>query len=749
MPLVRLGLRCRRVRWSGGRQVAAALRTVPNHTADKDMSHSPAGVVSQDEVFAEQVRLLAANLTLGNWGGVLAIAIVGTVLRLTDWPPEYFALTLPILISLGVTLWVARASHLSSTSPERLAGRLVSLCGVAGALWGYLVFHLMSDDPVRISILFSLVLAQMVSAATGGACLLVSTIAFLLPMTILFIWAAVGLNSTLGHGVAVAALVMLALVIAYAREVNRVIVDSIRMRFENRALNEALTEQRVQERTRVLEAASRHKSEFLANMSHELRTPLNAIIGYSEMLQEEALDRDAGALVPDLRKIQAAGRQLLEMINAVLDLSKIEAGRMELHLEEVDVPALLDEIDAVMAPIAQRSGNRLERSIGPGVDRLRTDRGKLRQVLLNLLSNACKFTKDGTVRLEVERQVEHGETSIGFAVVDTGIGITAEQIGRLFQDFSQADSSTARQFGGTGLGLSLSRRLCRLMGGDISVTSTGGAGSRFVAWLPQRRDEATASSLVASASAPKVLVIDDDPAMRDLLERYLAKEGLRVLLASSGEQGLQSARVDHPDIITLDIKLPGRDGWSVLADLAGDPALAGIPVIVVSMLDDQSTGYALGASEYLTKPIDRERLVAAVRRQRQARSVLIVDDDPLMRQTLRRVLDAEGCSVVDAENGLVALQVLEHARPGLVLLDLLMPEMDGFEFLSTLRQRPQWRDTPVIVITAKEMTADDRARLNGSVVKVLNKCGAGHEQLFSDLRSLVERLLLARRGSTR
>jgi hypothetical protein len=708
------------------------------------MPHSTASAVSRDDVYAEQVRLLAANVAFGAWGGFVAIGIFGTALYLTDWPPEFVALSLPVAIALCLTLWVTRTGHRKEVNPRSQAVWLVALSGILGALWGLMTFRLVSDDPVRIALVLALVLAQMVSVATGGACLLVSTIAFLLPMTALFVIAAVLLHTTLSNAAAVAAVVMLVLVLAYAREVNRVIIGSIRMRFENHALNEALTEQRVKERTRVIEEASRHKSEFLASMSHELRTPLNAIIGYSEMLQEDAVEQGAVALVPDLKKIQGAGYQLLEMINAVLDVSKIEAGRMELHPEVFELHTLLTDIKAVIAPLARRNQNHLEIIMPSGNWSLRADRTKLQQVMLNLLGNACKFTRDGEVRLTVERQSDQSGNWISFSVADTGIGITPQQMGRLFQDFTQGDSGTARQYGGTGLGLALSRRLCRLMGGDISVSSTAGAGSTFVARLPLGASPQVAEAAFSAASAGTVLVIDDDADMRDLLGRFLTKEGYRVLPADNGEQGLALAKTQHPDVITLDLMMSGMNGWSVLSTLTADPALAGIPVIIVSMLDDHRTGYALGASDYLTKPVDRDRLLAALRHHRHDRPVLVVDDDPMMRRMLRQLLEAEGHTVVEAEDGRAALALMNQTQPGMILLDLLMPEMDGFEFLSTMRENPQWRSTPVAIVTAKEITADDRSRLNGSVVRVLRKRGSGQEGLLAEVRALVAESLAAR-----
>ncbi|HEY7759452.1 MAG TPA: response regulator [Burkholderiales bacterium] len=495
-----------------------------------------------------------------------------------------------------------------------------------------------------------------------------------------------------------------------------------------------------------LEIASQHKSTFLANMSHELRTPLNAIIGYSEMLQEDAVDEGADNLVLDLKKVNAAGKHLLELINSILDLSKIEAGRMELQLEEFAIASVVDDIRAVIQPLAERNGNRLEVDCDAAIGTMRSDLTKVRQVLFNLLSNACKFTEKGTVRLAVAREGTEQDAWLSFVVSDTGIGLTPEQLGRLFQEFSQADAATTRRYGGTGLGLALSRRLCRLMGGDVTVTSQAGRGSSFTARLPadvgriaERADTAEPGRMGT------VLVIDDEAPVRDLMRRFLGKEGFRVLTAAGGEDGLRLAREQRPDAITLDVMMPGMDGWAVLSALADDPELSHIPVIMLTIVDDKRTGYALGASEYLTKPIDRARLLAVLARYRKDMPILVVDDDAGVRQALRRTLEAEGYAVAEAENGRIALELLDARLPGVILLDLMMPELDGFGVVSALREREAWRGIPVVIITAKQLTAEERVWLSDSVVRILEKGTMGREALLSDVRRLVAAAIGERR----
>ncbi|HSB41516.1 MAG TPA: GAF domain-containing protein [Methylomirabilota bacterium] len=518
------------------------------------------------------------------------------------------------------------------------------------------------------------------------------------------------------------------------------------------AIQNARLFREIEDKSRQLEVADRHKSEFLANMSHELRTPLNAIIGYSEMLQEDAVDLGAAQLTDDLKKINAAGKHLLELINAVLDLSKIEAGKMELYLESFDVAGLVRDIAAVIQPLATKNGNRLEIRCPDDVGAMRADLTKVRQTLFNLLSNACKFTERGTIALAVDREAHDGREWMVFSVTDTGIGMTPEQLARLFEAFSQADAATTRRYGGTGLGLALSRRLCRMMGGDVIAASEAGRGSTFTIRLPAEVAEAVeepAAPAPAADTLPpgvgSVLVIDDEPAVRDLMQRFLTREGFRVVTAAGGEEGLRRARELRPDAITLDVMMPGMDGWAVLSALKADPAVADIPVVMLTIVDDKNLGYALGASDYLTKPIDRERLVTVLRQHRRDRPVLVVDDDAGLRQLLRRMLEPEGYAVVEAENGRVALDRLREVAPSVILLDLMMPEMDGFAFVAELRRHDAWRATPIVVITAKDLSREDRERLNGYVEKILQKGAYGREQLLAEVRELVAQSVARRR----
>jgi signal transduction histidine kinase/DNA-binding response OmpR family regulator len=546
-----------------------------------------------------------------------------------------------------------------------------------------------------------------------------------------------------------------------------VAVENARL-YEQLELHTHTLEQRVKERTAELaqaveeaKEANAAKSRFLANMSHELRTPLNAIIGYSEMLQEEAEDLGQAVFIPDLQRINAAGKHLLALISDILDLSKIEAGRLELYLERFDIGEMIKEIVGTSEPLVKKKSNVLEVLSPPGLGFMFADLTRVRQCLFNLISNAAKFTENGSIKFRVARDTRDGSDWIIFAVSDTGIGMNEEQIGKLFRPFSQADLATTRKFGGTGLGLAITRHFCRMMGGEIQVDSEPGKGSRFTILLPAEvvgtgpaQDGAfrqrPAAGIVAEGppGASTVLVIDDDPSACDMLCRVFREAGFRVACATDGARGLQLARELLPEAITLDVIMPGIDGWAVLSSLKADPITASIPVFMVTISQDMEKGYSLGATEYLSKPVEKSKLLALVRncRRDDPAPILIVEDDPSMRKLVRTILQKEGYAVREAENGLAGLQRIEEEIPQLIILDLMMPEMNGFEMLAEMRRDVRLPAIPTIVVTSKDLSPEERNLLNGHVEKVLRKGSLGRAQLLKEIEGRVTARIGKRKG---
>ena len=500
------------------------------------------------------------------------------------------------------------------------------------------------------------------------------------------------------------------------------------------------------------EEANRSKSTFLANMSHELRTPLNAILLYSELLADEVREREIGDLLPDLNKIQSAGKHLLSLIDDILDLSKIEAGRMAVFHEECDLALLLKDIETTIQPLAARNHNQVAMTVVPPLTAIRTDVRMLRQVLYNLLNNAAKFTENGDLTLVVSVDGDFAE----FQIRDTGIGMSEEQIQKVFREFTQADESTTRRFGGTGLGLALSRKLTILLGGQLTVASEPDHGSTFTLRIPvgniiTRELPPELGELPSrDLNKRKVLVIDDDPAMREGLSRMLSQEGFWVAVAADGCEGLQLARTLHPDVITLDILMPGVDGWEVLAQLKEDPNLASIPVVLLTMTDDRARGFTLGASEYLCKPISRDKLIQVLGHlglKPSDKPLLVVEDNPLTLDALTRMLEAEGWEVRTARNGTQALEHLQLEHPCLVMLDLMMPGMDGFHLVAHMEQDEKLRNIPVMVLTSKNLTQEDLDRLTGPPVQqILRKGDCSKSELLGAVRTLALRSVQRREG---
>jgi signal transduction histidine kinase/CheY-like chemotaxis protein len=490
------------------------------------------------------------------------------------------------------------------------------------------------------------------------------------------------------------------------------------------------------------EQANATKSQFLATMSHELRTPLNAIIGYADIIYEdleyeelENLDRDT--ILNDAGRIRQSGRLLLELINDVLDLSKVEAGKIELFRESIELDHMCDALDGTMQSLIKPTGNVFEIINESNHTRLYTDRTRLRQILLNLLSNAAKFTHQGTITLRIN---DRPGDLICFEVEDEGIGMSHEQLERIFEAFVQADSTTTREYGGTGLGLALSKNFATLLGGTLEAESKRGEGSVFRLTIPVGVLEETQDDAQSSGSS-HILLVDDDQVLLEYFERAMQRTGYRVTTASDGQQALDLLRQDDLDIdaVLLDLKMPGLSGWEVLAEIKSDASLAEIPVIIISGDDEHMRAMSLGVSDYLIKPIERDALLRALRqslldsaRGKENAKVLVVDDEHDNRALIQRLLKNQNFILDFAMDGLEAIDVLEESErlPDVVLLDLMMPKMDGFEVIERLQQHEEWSKIPVIIVTAKDLDEAERSFLEARAEEVLTRSGLTRQQLL-------------------
>ncbi len=479
---------------------------------------------------------------------------------------------------------------------------------------------------------------------------------------------------------------------------------------------------------------------FLANMSHELRTPLNAIIGYSEILIDDMDPENEGDQIEDVKKIERSGRHLLQLINDVLDLSKIEAQKLELVNEEFNLKELLEDIISITKPLIEKNNNKLNLLFDEKILKINADQTRIKQCIFNLVSNASKFTSDGSITINVKKK---NPNKIYVEVSDTGIGMTPSQQKKLFKEFSQADKTTSIKYGGTGLGLSITKKLCELMGGTVSVKSKKDIGSTFTMWF--RENQKTNEDLDIN-SLPKqadVLIIDDEKFVHDIIEKILKDQNYQIVNAYNAEQGFQVAKKVKPKVILLDIQMPIADGYTFLNRIKKDKNLKKIPVMIISVSGDSGMAVTLGAEKFFTKPVDKELLVKNLEfylKKKQLKNILVIDDDQLTRKNLKNILSEQNYTTDEAVNGIDGLKKLKKLKPDLIILDLLMPEMDGFSFLEKFHEEYPENNIPIFVITAKELTKKDQEELKRYKLKAISKKDLDISDISKKLNNLLENI---------
>ena len=493
--------------------------------------------------------------------------------------------------------------------------------------------------------------------------------------------------------------------------------------------------------------ASDQKTKFFANMSHELRTPLNAILGYGEMLYEDCEDLGYDDLLPDLKKITSSGSHLLSLINNILDLSKIEAGKMELFVTSFEIENMVQTIKDVSEPLAAKNDNGFVINLDGAMGSMSQDETKLRQCLTNFLSNGFKFTKNGTVTLDVKARMEGDVEFVDFAVIDTGAGMSPEGVAKVFEEYTQAERSTSANYGGTGLGLPISKKFAEMMGGDVIVTSEEGVGSVFTMSVPREcpeynDDEVDSNVINLDDQDNLVVLVDDDVAMHDLIKRTISKLNLTLLGATNSEKGMELIREVKPKLILLDVLMPGRDGWSLLKECKTDQELKDIPVIMISQLNQSNLASSLGANDYLTKPIDRSQFINTLKRimgtDTQNQKVLVIDDDKDVRELLSRLLKDAGYRPIDARDGKEGLERTKD-EPALIILDLEMPRMDGFEFLDNyIKNVPEEKRAPVLVFSGKDLTDVQEDLLKERVVGLVKKDDVSMDKLSQMIQGIIK-----------
>ncbi|UCD56390.1 MAG: response regulator, partial [Candidatus Hydrogenedentota bacterium] len=551
---------------------------------------------------------------------------------------------------------------------------------------------------------------------------------------------------------------------------------TLEQKVEERTNALRLTNEELHRTNQQLEEVSRLKSEFLANMSHELRTPLNAIIGFSEILYDQSFGKLNEKQLKYAQNVVVSGKHLLQLINDILDLAKVESGKMDLHLETIPLADALVEIANFARGLASEKEITIRQNFSPKVVTVTADPKKLKQIFYNLLSNAIKFTPNkGWVEIsndvvgdfEMSRADQFvARRYVEFCVRDSGIGIDKADQQRIFQEFQQVDGSHARQYEGTGLGLALTKKLVELHGGSIWLESERGKGSSFYFTLPVTEKDMTEAlrapvaaretGLVESESAGDggrdvALVVEDDLHSFELISTYLEEAGYRVVHAVSGDQVLEAARSIHPAIITLDIILPGKDGWKVLQELKASPETSHIPVVITSVLQEEETGFSMGAADYIVKPVSRRQLLERLQRLRDARAsgrisnVLVVDDDREFMDLVGAMLESQSFSVDRAYTGLQGIEHASKRKPDLIFLELMLPDISGFDVIEFLKMEDNTKDIPIIIVTAKDLTDEQKRSLNGKIEAIAKKGQYGKHDFLNEIRR-VELLAAARNG---
>ncbi len=719
---------------------------------------------TQEKIFAEKFKLLHENLLVSTPANFLCGTIVFIVLNkernstfILVW---YVAVILITLYRLGLFYFYR---HRSQNTILHLYAFIFGTI-ITALSWGIVGSLLMPQGHLVQQMIIVVIIAGITAGGiqTLDANLLASLICVILsvlyPLSIWFLLQ----NNTEYLILAVTTMIYLLSLIAIALRAHKRLEQTLRLAYENLSLIENLSlltsnleekSVKLQEALAFSASASRAKSVFVANMSHELRTPLNAIIGYSEMLAEETEEAGLSHYTADINKIISSAKHLLSLIRDVLDLSKIEAGKMEAFLGDVNIEVVVNDLKSIITPLIEKNNNVFQLHIGK-IGTMHTDDMRLRQALLNLLSNASKFTKDGIISLDINPLLMDDKEWVQFSVTDTGIGMPADELEKLFQAFSQVDSSSTRKFGGTGLGLYLTRLFCEMLGGEITAESTYGKGSTFTITLPLKSEEMIPKnyllgqpvniSTTTPLSVKSVLIIDDDINIHKEIENNLKTSNFTVLHAFNGVEGLNLIRMNKPNVIVLDIIMPVMDGLSMLTALKSEPSLAEIPVILMCLNSEEGLGFALGIVDYVYKPVDIKQLIEKIKHiisDTEANSILIVDDDAYARDIMQRAVQKAGKKSIAVTNGKEAIEYLQQHIPPLILLDLLMPEMDGFTVMHLMQQNENWRTIPIIVITGKTLSKEEYNMLAKFKKIVLQKDSYPQKKLVSVICEQILRIL--------